>query len=110
MSLSISGTTIRLTRGDSLKIIVTPINVDGSDYEAEDGDVIRFAMKKSYNDQEPLIEKNIPVDTYLLELDPSDTKKLRFGEYVYDVELTHANGDVDTYISEATFIITKEVY
>jgi len=50
MSLNISGTTIRLTRGDSLKIIVTPINIDGSDYEAEDGDVIRFAMKKSYND------------------------------------------------------------
>ena len=110
MSLSISGTTIRLTRGDSLKLIVTPINSDGSDYIAEDGDTIRFSMKKSYNDQEPLIEKNIPVDTYLLELSPSDTKSLRFGEYVYDVQLTHTNGDVDTYISEATFVVAREVH
>lgn len=110
MSLNISGTTIQLTRGDSLKLVVTPINSDGSDYEPEQGDTIRFAMKKSYNDQEPLIEKDIPIDTFLLSLGPSDTKSLKFGEYVYDVQLTHANGDVDTYISEGTFVITKEVH
>lgn len=110
MSLQINGTTIRLTRGDSLKLVITPINFDGTDYEPDPQDRIRFAMKKNYGDKELLIEKNIPINNFLLQLEPSDTKSLKFGDYVYDVELTHANGDVDTYISEATFTIAKEVY
>ena len=108
--LKIEGTTITLTRGDTMRVICQPVNTDGTNYVAQNGDAIRFAMKKRYSDNAPLLEKSIPTDTFLLELDPADTKTLAFGTYVYDVELTHADGDVDTYIAEASFVLAKEVH
>ena len=45
-----------------------------------------------------------------LTLQPSDTKNLPFGNYVYDIELTTADGFVDTFIGPATFTLTGEVY
>lgn len=99
----ISGTTIFLTRGDTLKLTVELTN-----YELQQGDVIRFALKKDYSDTTPLILKNL-VDG-VLTLEPSDTKSLDFGNYVYDIEITTVDGEVDTFIDEAKFVLKKEVY
>ena len=107
----INGTSIELTRGDSFYCTVGMKNKDdGTDYEPQEGDVVRFALKKKYTDEDPLILKQIPIDTMVLHLEPEDTKELAFGTYCYDVELTKANGDVDTFIAEAEFELTKEVY
>lgn len=105
----ISGKNITLTRGDSLVLTVSITKPDGTTYEPQEGDVIRFAMKKRYTDSEPLIVKTIPHDTMELYLGPDDTKSLAFGSYVYDMQLTYANGDVDTFIDQATLTLTKEV-
>ena len=87
MSYSVSGTTITLTRGDTLRIKVDITEKDGSTpYVPSSGDKIRFAMKSKYSDQVPLLIKDIPIDTMELVLDPEDTKKLEFGKYVYDGE------------------------
>ena len=106
----INGTTITLTRGDSFYCQITMKNEDGTAYTPQQGDAVRFALKKKYQDTEPLIEKAIPTDTLILYLEPEDTKSLAFGEYVYDIELTKANGDVDTFIYESQFNIAKEVH
>lgn len=106
-SYSIKGTNIDLTRGDSLKVTIN-ITQDGEEYTPQDGDVIRFAMKRYYSDSDALINKTIDNSTLLLELDPEDTKELAFGSYVYDIEMTFANGDVDTFI-KGKFTITEEV-
>lgn len=108
----INGTTIKLTRGDTFKVTVIPKwKGTGEEYTPAQGDVIRFALKRSvYTDVEPLIEKNIPTDTMLLHLQPSDTKQLAFGDYIYDIEITFANGDVDTFIQEARFTLLPEVH
>lgn len=107
----IIGTKIKLTRGDSFYCEVEMKNKDdGTDYEPQPGDTVRFALKKRYNDPEPLIIKSIPTDTRILHLEPQDTKNLSFGKYVYDIELTTANGDVDTFIWESEFELTKEVH
>lgn len=106
---------IKLTRGDTLLAIVTPTR-NGEPYVPEQGDVIRFAMKhnemdiqkKRYIDPEPLVEITIPTDTLLLTIEPNDTKPYEFGVYAYDVEITFANGDVDTFISN-TITLTPEV-
>ena len=45
----------------------------------------------------------------VLRINPADTKALGFGEYTYDIEITFANGDVDTFIHEARFILAPEV-
>lgn len=109
MSATINGTTISLTRGDTL---ILGINVYSNEtpYVPKEGDVIRFAMKTSMLSDEVLINKQVDLSTMTLKLVPSDTKNLSFGDYTYDVELTTAEGDVDTFIGPAKFTITGEVY
>ena len=111
MSYKVEGTTISLTRGDSLRLNLTIKRKKTQEiYTPESGDSIRFALKKRFDDSLPvLISKPIPIaDPLILALDPEDTKSLRFGDYVYDIELTKANGLVDTFIHDAIFKITPE--
>lgn len=109
----IKGTTITMTKGDTLRCIVRPYrDIEGEqvEYEPVDGDVIRFAVKKSYRDYECAILKVIPNDTLTLQLDPDDTSYLTVGEYVYDIQLTYGiDGAVDTFIANAQFILKEEV-
>ena len=65
--------------------------------------------KTAYTDKTPLIEKDVPISTMILRLNPEDTKSLPFGDYVYDLELTTAAGDVDTFIASESFVLTPEV-
>jgi len=98
-----------MTRGDTLKVNLTLQHKNGEPYTPTNGDKIRFAAKKNYSDTDVLILKDIPTDTLLLKLDPDDTKSLKFRDYVYDIQITYANGDVDTFIAEATLTIASEV-
>ena len=109
MSFKVKNNTIYLTRGDTFKAQVTISNPDGSVYTPVEGDTIRFALKENVEDEECLILRDIPIDTMLLVINPEDTKGLEFGSYVYDVQLTKANGDVDTFITASKFKITAEV-
>lgn len=117
MSCSISGTSITLTRGDTLKVKID-IMKDDTLYVPQPGDSVRFALKHpamnskktAYKDLDPLIIKNIPTNTMLLVLNPEDTKTLDFDTYVYDVEITFSDGTVDTFITQAIFKITPEVH
>lgn len=109
MSFSVFGTNITLTRGDTFKAYVDIYNSDGTEYVPSEGDVVRFALKRSYSDcSEVLIVKEIPIDTLLLQLDPSDTKDLSYKTYVYDIQITFANGDVDTFL-RGELTLTEEV-
>ena len=71
---------------------------DGTPYVPNDGDKVRFAMKAKYEDPEPLVVKDIPIDSLTLILNPEDT-----------IQLTKADGTVDTFITKATIKITEEV-
>ena len=115
--VKIEGNKITMTRGDTLRAAVA-MTRDGTEYTPVEGDSVRFAMKnkkmtfgnKEYTDADPLILKSIPIDTMILELDPEDTKPYSFGEYVYDIEITFANGRVDTFITNSPFILSPEVH
>ena len=109
MSFKVKNTNIYLTRGDTFKAKITITNPDGTIYTPQEGDQIRFAMKEDVNDEECLIWRNIPIDTMILELVPGDTKELDYGTYVYDIKLTKANGDVDTFITASKLKLTYEV-
>ena len=120
MASSVSGTTIKLTRGDTLSLQVNILK-DGEPYVPQEGDTVRFALKRNkiksdrsgYTDDEPLILKDLELndeDNLILTLDPGDTKQLPFDTYVYDIEITFADGAVDTFIDKATFKITEEVH
>lgn len=108
--VSVNGTTIEMTRGDSLTVQIGINNADGTPYVPSQGDSIRFALKKDYSDRNPVILKTVDVEDLLLKLLPSDTKRLPYGDYVYDVELTQEDGTVDTFIARARLRITEEVY
>lgn len=109
MSASISGNNITLTRGDTLYLTVL-MTKNGVSYTPVEGEKVRFAMKKKIDDEEPLILKDISIDTMTLKLVPEDTKTLKYGSYKYDIEYTSVDGDVDTFIGPANFNITEEVY
>lgn len=110
MSYSVSGTMITLTRGDTFSALITITDLNDNQYIPMNGDRIRFAMKNDYNDETPLLIKEIPIDTMILTLNPEDTKHLPFGKYVYDIELTKATGEVDTFITKAILKLTEEVH
>lgn len=108
--VTIDGTTITMTRGDTLKVTISLKSKDGTTYTPSANDVVKFTVKEKYTDKDALIEKTIPTNTMLLHLEPDDTKELKMPKkYVYDMELTKANGDRDTFIDKATLSITEEV-
>ena len=99
--------TIYLVRGDTLEAQIN-IKQGQDDYTPQEGDIIRFALKKDelnhsktqYVNKEPLVLKTIPNDTLTLRLNPNDTASLDFGVYAYDIQITMADGKVDTFISD----------
>ena len=111
--LKVKGTTVKHTRGDTANLKVTILRKlpsgEKEPYTPEEGDVVRFALSDHYDDDNPLIKKDIPIDTLILHLDPEDTESLEFGDYVYDIQLTTSDGDVDTFIDRAQWELTEEV-
>ena len=118
--LKIEGHKITLTRGDTLTLTVSLLHeVDPvapateptiEPYTPEEGDVIRFALSKGYKTEpayELKLSKTIPNDTLTFTLSSAETA-LDYREYNYDIEITHADGTVDTFIS-STLTITGEV-
>ena len=100
---------ITLVRGDYFPCYIS-MTKDGEAFTPASGS-LRFAVKKRYtdSDEKVLILKSIPINTLLLELESEDTKDLKFGEYVYDIEYSDHNGRPDTFI-RGKFILSEEVY
>lgn len=109
MSYSVKKTTIYLTRGDTFRAVISLKDAEGEIYTPVAGESIRFAMKNDYGDAEPLLLISVPIDTLELVIRPEDTKELPFGNYVWDMQITRANGDIDTFITKAQLVLTEEV-
>ena len=107
--VTIKGKNIQMTKGDSASIEFTLY--DGDDiYIAESGDSMRFAMKQFYSDSSPLLIKNIDMSTMTLVINPEDTENLDAPcSYVYDVQVTFANGTIDTVVPNGTLRLLEEV-
>lgn len=103
---------ITLTKGDTLSFKVNlKYKSDGSDYVYKDGDSIRFAISEGYVDDlnyHLIYEQSFPADTLTLTMPSSETEALRCKTYNYDIQLTLADGTVDTVIS-SQLDITGEV-
>lgn len=100
---------ITLTRGDTLTITVT-LKKNNQTYTPEQGDEIRFALSKGFVGEpayELKVTKVIPNDTLTFTLTSEETM-LEYRSYNYDIEITHNDGSVDTFIS-AKLTITGEV-
>lgn len=107
--LKIDGHRITLTRGDTMTITLT-LKQGEQTYTPEEGDVIRFALARGYVGEPAyslIKEVTVPNDTLTFTLASTDTA-LEYREYNYDIQVTHSDGSVDTFIS-STLTITGEV-
>lgn len=98
---------ITLTRGDTLHLQITLTDQEGEVYTLQDGDTLVFTVKKNTSSDVVLIQKNILNSN--ITISHEDTKNMAYGTYMYDVQLTQANGDVTTVIKPSKFKITEEV-
>lgn len=96
---------IILTHGDTARFDVVVKNPDGTIYTPVEGDTISFKVKEAAGLTAALISKTGASIT----IEHSDTASLDVGEYVYDVDITLAGGDINTIVPESKFVIVPEV-
>ena len=98
---------IKMTRGDSESITVTC-----EERPFAEGDKITMTVKETEYKKEFLFQKEVTEfedGKAVIEITPEDTKELSFMTYVYDIQLTGADGTVTTIIKPAIFELSKEV-
>ena len=90
------------TRGDTLPLeFAIKDKTTGETYVPAEGDSCRFAISVGYkedDDYELILEKNVPMGTLKITLSSAEMK-IPYGGYNYDVQITHIDGTVETFIS-----------
>ena len=105
--MTINGTNISMTRGDSESITVS---LQGSSFEA--GDKVEITVRKYAEHTVKLIHKTVTEfedGKAVIAIYPEDTASMSFGSYIYDIQLTRADGAVYTIIKPSKFDILTEV-
>lgn len=102
--------TIHLTRGDTARFSIGRIvnTVTNTNYTPTAEDTVTMTIKKTVLQADPFVQIIVPGGE-VFHIKPEDTKEMAFGKYVYDIQLTTADGDVYTIIPPTTFDLLKEV-
>ena len=102
--------TIHITRGDTARFAIGPIvnTITNTNYTPTAEDTVTMTIKKTVLQADPFVQLIVPGGE-VLHIKPEDTKAMAFGKYVYDIQITMADGDVYTIIPPATFDLLKEV-
>ena len=89
------------TRGDTLPLEIGIFDrISGEPYVTQTGDSCRFAISVGYlgeDDYELILEKNVPMGERAITLTSAETK-IPYGTYNYDVQITHSDGTIETFI------------
>lgn len=107
--LKVSGNKIELTRGDTMILEVELKDEMGEIYTPTETDKIFFRLKRNATAKEMFVVKEIPYDTMILQLNEEDTENLKFGTYVYEIELVTSNDYHFTAIANEEFVISEEL-
>ena len=102
--------TIHLTRGDTARFSIGEIvnTITNTNYTPTAEDTVTMTIKKTVMQADPCVQIIVPGGE-VLHIKPEDTKAMAFGKYVYDIQITMADGDVYTIVPPATFDLLKEV-
>ena len=102
--------TIHLTRGDTARFSIGQIKntITNTNYTPTADDTVTMTIKKTTLDAAPCVQIIVPGGE-VLHIKPEDTKAMAFGKYVYDIQITMADGDVYTIVPPTTFDLLKEV-
>lgn len=101
---------IYLTRGDSALLEITIKDEDGQTWEPTSTDKVIFCIKTNATDPEPLVTIQAPEEDTDITIMPSDTKDLTYGQYIYDVHVETAAGNIYTVIANKVFEVGKEAH
>lgn len=101
-----TNTTIFMTRGDSQNITVSIVG-----YTLTSEDTVVMTIRK---DLKCPIVLQLTADQWLdgkavISIAPEDTQDLKWGEYIYDIQLTYSSGDVVTIVKPSKFVLGEEV-
>lgn len=105
--LTIKGTEIHLTKGDSAYLNLEITNNHNQPYNVQNGDKIVMTVRNALSNA-LLFQKTVDADSCIV-IHPNDTSLATIGRYKYDVELTTASGDVFTIIPKSFFYLEEEV-
>ena len=97
---------IILTKGDTATLHVKVIDLEGKEYKIKNDDVITMTIRRTPNSN-VAIQKIASSKQYII-LEPSDTKALSTGLYVYDVQL-QTGDNIYTIVPMSYFEIRSEV-
>lgn len=105
--MTLNGTNISMTRGDTESITVR-MKSGGT---LSPGDIIDFTVRKTV-DSAVVLHKRITEffdDSAVIAINHQDTSSMDFGTYRYDIQLTDAGGAVTTLVKPAKFTLTEEI-
>lgn len=102
--MKLAGTDVYMTRGDTEGIIVNLIG-----YTPQAGDTVEFTVRRKIGNAPVIYKKAEFAETQaVVRIEPEDTEHLRFGDYIYDVQLTYG-GTVKTVVTPSKFTLGEEV-
>lgn len=105
---------IEFTRGDTYYFRFQRLDSD-KNVITDIAEKLWFTVKSDYSSSTPVIQKTIADETikydddyfYHIVINSEDTRDLKYGEYVYDIQVM--NGDVVKTIAKGNLTLTKEV-
>ena len=109
--MKVNGTDLAMIRGDSESITLS-LKEGNAVISFVTGDTVYFTVKRSPIVDEIALQKIVTEfhdGKALVDIFPADTKTLPIGRYVYDIQITFANGTVKTVVGPATLEIAAEV-
>jgi hypothetical protein len=111
--MKINDTDIYITRGDSetFRVILYDQEEEAKRRFVGEEDTVYFTVKTSTQTIHKIFQKIVTTfedGEAIINIEPEDTKDLRYDTYYYDVQMVK-NGDVTTIITPSQFIVGHEV-
>lgn len=104
--MTITGTNISMTRGDSESITVTCSEPFAA------GDRLYMTVREDAESDiqfQKIVTEFDEKGAAVIPIQHDDTEGMDFGDYVYDIQLTRADGTVRTLVKPARFTLTEEI-
>ena len=98
---------IYITRGDSAFLDFELKDSSGQPLILGDNDLVRCEVRESGNGG-PLLFEGIIENNNSWHIRPEDTRGATLSEYVYDIQIEYASGDVYTFIPLSNFVLLPE--
>ena len=99
---------IKMTRGDTATIVFSAVDEEGTTYTPSAGDILKFSVAKKVGAtpifEIPSVMEDDAEAFWKITIVPDNTNDMKFGDYAFDVQLTHDDGVVDTIIGKTDTI------